>query len=383
MTRVFHNPVRVHFGRGAAERIGPETAGACIVVTTAGTARRGVVERLRRGLEGRIAAVYDGATANPTVAGVTQAAARLRGSEAGFVLAVGGGSAIDAAKAVAAQWNAPDAWLERHLRGGEPFPRPFRPLPIVAAPTTAGTGSEVTPWATIWDEASGAKYSLSHPALYPAQAFVDPELTLTQPPELTATTALDALSHAMESIWNRNANPVSSAVAEQAIAAIPEALAECLERPAAIEARERLQHASVLAGMAISGARTALAHSMSYPLTGELGVPHGLACSLALPEVLEFNAAAAENATRPIARALGARSAAEARWRLAEFLDAIGVGAMLRPYLEGRAAIRLKAALIHPGRAGNNLREADNQAAAALLNTALARYGIAARIAAE
>ena len=137
-------------------------------------------------------------------------------------MALGGGSVMDAAKVLAAADGDFDK-VRRHLEtgaGGEALGR----IPIIAIPTTAGTGSEVTSWATVWDTTAKKKYSLSRPNLYPEVALVDPALTLGLPRSVTVSTGLDALSHALESIWNVNANPVSSALAEVAAREVLEAL---------------------------------------------------------------------------------------------------------------------------------------------------------------
>jgi phosphonate metabolism-associated iron-containing alcohol dehydrogenase len=373
----FYNPVRIRFGAGESGRISAETEGTCCIVTSAGMLRRGVIERLQQSMGGRIRHVYASVEPNPTVHSVAEAAYGLLEHRADWILAIGGGSVLDTAKAVAAQANAPEGWIAQHLRNGAVFPAPFRPLPIIAVPTTSGTGSEVTPWATIWDEASGVKYSLSHASLFPVHAFVDPELTLSAPADLTIATALDALSHAMESIWNHNANPVSDALAARAIALIPAALRKCLADLSDFASRERLQQASLLAGMAISGTRTALAHSISYPLTGELRIPHGLACSLALPEILAFNGAAAPERVQAIVDALGATSVNEACDKLAQFLADIGMGILLARHASRASMMGIRTSFITASRSGNNIRVADQASAKGILDEALERCGVA------
>ncbi|MEA2650817.1 MAG: hypothetical protein QOI85_538, partial [Chloroflexota bacterium] len=281
----FSNPVRVEFGADALAGL-PDAVGErdCILVTSAGMASRGALREIEAGLADRIVATFSDVLPNPTIASCTMAFDALQGVEAGLLVALGGGSVIDTAKALAAQRAHPSGpgWLAGHLRDGRPFPEPFVPPAIIAIPTTAGTGSEVTMWATIWDDESATKRSISHPFLYPEAALLDPALTHSVPRATTVPAAFDALSHAMEAIWNRAANPVSDALAMRAIRLIPGALPRVLESPDDARAREALMSAALLAGLAISSTRTALAHSISYPLTAERGLPHGIACSLTL-----------------------------------------------------------------------------------------------------
>ncbi len=159
--------------------------------------------------------------------------------------------------------------------------------PIYAFPTTSGTSSELTHWATVWDNAAFIKHSLSDEILYPKEAFYDPRLTLSVPRETTIHTALDALSHSFESIWNNNANPISTHHALCAIEIILRDLSSLAENLHSIELRTSIMQASMHAGLAFSNTQTALAHALSYPLTMRFDTPHGLACSFSLPLLLD------------------------------------------------------------------------------------------------
>ena len=160
-------------------------------------------------------------------------------------------------------------------------------MPVTAIPTTSGTGAEVTPFATVWDSTTHKKHSLTGEHIYPTHALLDPELTLTLRRKETLYPALDTISHALESLWNKNRTPLSEAYATQALILANKALPIILEAPDNLEHRSRMQQASVLAGLAISQTRTAIAHSISYPLTSHFGVPHGLACSFTLPWLIK------------------------------------------------------------------------------------------------
>ena len=164
------------------------------------------------------------------------------------------------------------------LATGKPF-RPHRVKSLIAVPTTSGTGSEVTGWATVWHRAVGKKYSLHLPETWPEAAFVDPELVLSLPPGPTLAAGLDALSHALESIWNVNANPISDNHAVNAARAVLATLPKLMKNLGDVELRSRMAFAALTAGLAFSNTRTALAHSISYDMTIHHGLPHGIACS--------------------------------------------------------------------------------------------------------
>jgi alcohol dehydrogenase len=200
------------------------------------------------------------------------------------IVAIGGGSVIDSAKVFAAaggDFGRIKSFLEE--RNGADL---LSAIPIIAVPTTAGTGSEVTCWGTVWDAANGKKYSLARPNLYPALAVVDPRLMLGKPRSLTISTGLDALSHALESLWNRNANPVSANHAVFAARQVLDVLPRLVKDLGNIELRSLMATAALFAGLAFSNTKTAIAHSLSYPITLRHGVQHGIACSFSLPMVL-------------------------------------------------------------------------------------------------
>jgi phosphonate metabolism-associated iron-containing alcohol dehydrogenase len=200
------------------------------------------------------------------------------------IVALGGGSVIDSAKVFAAAGG--DFGNIRTFLESQKGAEQLSAIPLIAVPTTAGTGSEVTCWGTVWDEANGKKYSLARPNLYPTHAVVDPRLMLGKPLLLTTSTGLDALSHSLESLWNVNNNPVSANYAVSAARDILDVLPKLVKDLGNIELRGRMAMASLFAGLAFSNTKTAIAHSLSYPITLRHGVHHGIACSFSLPMVL-------------------------------------------------------------------------------------------------
>jgi alcohol dehydrogenase len=282
----YRNPVEITFGAGALDAL-PELIDGrgYALVTYPDPPFMSIAARLRELCGYPVLTVGDIAP-NPDMRLLDEQSARFAKAAARpeVIVALGGGSVIDSAKVFAA---APGrfAAVRRYLTTGLGADE-LTATPIIAIPTTAGTGSEVTSWATVWDTASGKKYSLARGDLYPAHAVVDPRLMLGKPRQLTISTGLDALSHALESLWNVNANPLSAqhavAAAREILAVLP-ALANDLQN---LELRTRMAQAALSAGLAFSNTRTAIAHSISYPLTLHHGVPHGVACSFTLPTVL-------------------------------------------------------------------------------------------------
>jgi phosphonate metabolism-associated iron-containing alcohol dehydrogenase len=289
MTARFHNPVDTRFGWGSLQELVSITENQKVTLVTFPEARAlGLIDRLQDLLGDRLIHVIEDVQPNPDVAQLRDTYERFwrEAGDCHTVVAVGGGSAIDTAKAliVGTESGRFDELLAL-LATGKPF-SPARSKLLIAAPTTAGTGSEVTPWATIWDAASHKKYSLHLECTWPTVAIVDPELMLTVPGSVTISTGLDALSHALESVWNINANPVSDTFAISAISDILECLPLLSRDLTNKELRSRMALAALKAGLAFSNTKTALAHSISYEMTLHHGLPHGIACSFTLPLVL-------------------------------------------------------------------------------------------------
>ena len=324
MTRRYHNPVAVRIGAGALAELPAVLAGRRAVLVTFPEAEGlGLVARIRALLGEGLAGVIDKIEPNPDVRTLAPMYARFWQEHAGCpaIVAVGGGSAIDTAKAlmVGTASGGFDELLALLSRGA-PF-KPPRTKALVAVPTTAGTGSEVTPWATIWEQATNRKHSLHLAETWPEAAIVDPELMLTLPATVTLQSGLDALSHALESIWNVNSNPVSDTFAVAAAREVLGTLPALMAAPSDIGLRERMSAAALKAGLAFSNTKTALAHSISYEMTLRFGLPHGIACSFTLPMVL--------------GRAIGARSDRDAVLASVFDGDLAGAPGRLDAFLRG------------------------------------------------
>jgi alcohol dehydrogenase class IV len=213
-------------------------------------------------------------------------------------------------------------------------------------PTTAGTGSEVTRWATVWDteEPVPRKRSLDEPWGYAERAFVDPELSASCPPQVLRDCALDALAHALEAMWNRHANPVSDALALRAAQRIVRHLPRALRGRADAADLQALSLAALEAGLAFSQTRTALAHALSYALTLEKGVPHGLACAMWLPVAWRMAQGHHARLDALLAQVFD-RPAAPGAEALAQWLVALGVPLDLHALGVADAELRVERAL--------------------------------------
>lgn len=327
MTARFHNPVDTRFGWGSLLELADITENQKVALVTFPEARGlGLVDRLQDLLGDRLVHVVEDVQPNPDVAQLreTYECFWQQAGDCDTVVAVGGGSAIDTAKAliVGTESGRFDELLAL-LASGKPF-TPARSKALIAAPTTAGTGSEVTPWATIWDSASHKKYSLHLECTWPKVAIIDPQLMLTVPGSVTVSTGLDALSHALESVWNVNANPISDTFAVSAIADILECLPLLKRDLFNPELRSRMALAALKAGMAFSNTKTALAHSISYEMTLHYGLPHGIACSFTLPLVLGLAWGRDESRDRTLQSIFG-NDLDKAQRQLREFLQNLDV----------------------------------------------------------
>ncbi|MEE8188176.1 MAG: iron-containing alcohol dehydrogenase PsrA [Kiloniellales bacterium] len=318
------NPVDISFGAGSLARVPALLGGRSYGLVTYGEPMFAELAGRLADLAGAPAITVDDIRPNPDFAGLGDSCARF--AEAAeppqVIVALGGGSVIDAAKVLAAS-NGDFARVRRYLETGEGA-RDLSALPIIAIPTTAGTGSEVTCSAALWDAKAGKKYSLALPGLYPEKAVVDPELHLGLPRALTISTGLDALSHALESLWNVNANPVSRALAVSAARDILDSLPKVVEDPGNIDLRTRVARAALMAGLAFSNTKTALAHALSYAITLRHGVPHGIACSFSLPLVMRAAIGVDGDCDRALQAIFGADLQAGAD-DLTGFLTGLGV----------------------------------------------------------
>ena len=303
------------------------------------------------------AVVFDRVEENPSTGVCMEGAALCREDGCDLVVAIGGGSPIDAAKAIAGL-ALNDGHCTEYF-GAEKFVNGV--LPLVLVPTTAGAGSEVTPFSVIIDEASNEKKTIAGRGLFAQVALLDPELTAALPRDVTIATGLDALSQAMEGIVSKKANPVSDALAVDAIPRIMANLPKAATNPQDLEARSEMLHAAMLAGIVVANCGTTLVHGMGYPYTIDFGIAHGLANALLLPPLFAHNAVAVPDRTSLVADALGLKRAAEIPGRFRDIVRELGVSPAARDHgvPEDRLAALSEAIASNPYRFRNQPGEVD------------------------
>lgn len=228
----------------------------------------------------------------PTVDGVEAALELARATRPDVVVGWGGGSVIDLAKSVAILLGSEHRVLDHLEVIGQGVPLPARSVPVIAVPTTAGTGAEVTANAPVLSPAHGVKASLRSPAMVPAVAVVDPELTLGCPPQVTASSGLDALTQCLEPFTSVLANPVSDALAREGLARCAAGLRAAYRDGSDLAARTDMSVAALLSGMALTSSKLGAVHGLAAPLGGLTGAPHGEACAAVLAATTEVNLAA-------------------------------------------------------------------------------------------
>ncbi len=317
------------FGNGAIKQLDKVLkrlkAKNVFVISDKGVAQAGILAKVTDELSkhGYETIVYDKAVPEPPVESVVEAYEFARAQmKTDCIIGLGGGSSIDLAKVVALLMEYGGHPTD-YFGGENLVPGPIAPL--IAIPTTAGTGSEVTSVAVVTDTENDIKVGISDNYLRPAVALLDPELTIGLPPYVTACSGIDALAHAVEAytakdfkyiqaqgnILFQGALPIADALAIYAIELIANSLAVAVQQGSNLEARANMLLGSLLAGMAFSNAGTALAHALAYPIGGKTKSPHGELTGLLLPYVMKYNAAVAQEKMAKIAMAFGIEKGAK------------------------------------------------------------------------
>jgi len=290
-TSTFRAPDVFLFGAGAFGQLGEQTSrlgGLAVLVTgRRAMAEAGFTDCAMSSLKaaGVQATVFDEVEPEPDVTTVDRLREVLVSGGAEVAIGLGGGSAIDAAKVAAGLFHETRPARDFH-EGAEPA-EPG--IPCVAVPSTSGTGSEMTGNGVISDRREGRKASIRHPGMVPAVALVDPEVTVPCPPQVTATSGMDALVQAMESYLSRHATPLTEAIALRAVAELAKALPGVVTRGDDLALRTAAAWGSAMAGLALSNARLGVVHGIAHPVGIRYGVPHGLVCGVLLPGALAFN----------------------------------------------------------------------------------------------
>lgn len=304
-------PVTISFGSGKRNTIFKkiEESGyqRGILVTSAHFERSGEAQKLLSDPRNHLIGSFTKFSPNPDVDEVDQLAKLLRKEKADFLIALGGGSVMDGAKAASSTALSGETIRTYHGTG---VSVPKEHLPMIAIPTTAGTGSEVTSVSVLTDRKEGKKAPIASDSFYPKYAVIDPELTFSMSPYLTACTGIDVLSHALEGYWSKGHQPVCDALAVYAAKLVFTNLKIAYQDGRNRMAREKMAEASVIAGLAFGLPKTTSSHACSFPLTNLYGIPHGEACGLTLDYFIRVNGKEDER-TQELARLLGFKDSGE------------------------------------------------------------------------
>lgn len=290
-------PVQIIFGNGKRKELKQYTQDMDRILLVAGPffSKSDFVEKLKQ--ECHIVAVFDHISPNPDVEEVNECSRLIREQNIDGIIALGGGSTLDLTKAASVAAEK----IEDYYGGEKTVPQSR--IPLIAVPTTAGTGSEVTSVAVLTDRKHGKKAPISSVYFFPKLAIVDPELTWTLSPYMTAVSGIDVLCHAVEGYWSKGHQPICDALAVHAVKLVLQYLPLAYRQPEDSLAREKMAEASVIAGLAFALPKTTSSHACSFPLTNLYGIPHGEACGLTLDYFIKVNSG--DKRTEELAKLLG------------------------------------------------------------------------------
>lgn len=301
----YKNPTQITYGVNALKEVKKIIDGQGIknvlIVTDPGLMKTGLIDDLLQYVNHVNYKIFSECQPNPTVSNCNNALDMLREVKADLVIAIGGGSSMDVAKAVSLL--ATNGGEIKEYEGIDTFNKDL--LPLIAIPTTAGTASEVTNFTVITDEEREYKFTVGGVRLAPKWAILDPMVTLTLPSHITAATGLDALVHAIESYTSKMANPITKTLAREAIRKISRNLRQAVYNGDTLKYRDEMLMGSLLAGLAFNNTRLGNCHALSHPVSAIYGVPHGVANAILIPHVMAFNILAVPELYADIAEDMG------------------------------------------------------------------------------
>ena len=287
----FRIPKDIVFGEKALEYLASLEGKKAILVTGGSSMKKfGFLDEAKKQLEkaNMEVEIFDGVEANPSVETVEKGAKAMLDFEPDWIIAIGGGSALDAAKIMWAFYEHPDLKFEDIIEPGT-IPTLRNKAKFVAIPSTSGTASEITAFSVITDTKKHIKYTLVSGEITPDIAILDPAIPAKMPKHITANTGMDVLAHAVEAYVSTGASPYTDALAIQAIRLVFDNLVETYNNGDNMEARNNMHNASAMAGMAFTNSSLGLVHSLAHKIGGEFGITHGLTNAILLPYIIQYN----------------------------------------------------------------------------------------------
>jgi len=335
----FYAPGKIIFGPGGlsqvgveAERLGSKTL---IVLGRSAMKKSGALDRLTHLLiENNLEyVIYKNVPSDPTVEIIDTGTGLARKEKCNLIIALGGGSVLDTGKAISAMVTNEGSVADYQEIEGKGRKFQHKPIPFIAIPTTSGTGSEATRNAVITNTKLGLKKSIRDLCLIPEVALVDPELTLSLPPHITAISGGDALTQCIESYLGKKSQEITDALAMHAIGLVGKSLVKAVKEGKNLEARKDMAMAALLSGLCLSNSGLGTAHALSHPLGVYYKIPHGLSCAVLLPYVMEYNQPVVTKKLAKIAECLGenisslseTEAAQRAVEKVKEILTAVGI----------------------------------------------------------
>ncbi len=356
----FQMPTRVIFSEGCIEQIGrisSEFNAKKVLIITGRKAMRqnGVIDRVIDLLKPIEVNSFEEVEPNPSFETIERARGIFRENNCDLVVGLGGGSPLDVAKVVAAIGKRDQSIADFFV---PPTKIDDKDFPMIAIPSTSGTGSEATPFSVATDMQQEVKKVATHSLLFPEVSLVDPSISKTMPRNVTAQTGLDAVSHAIEAYWAKKAQPITDAIALDALRHIFPNLRKACEEPSNSIARSEMALGSLEGGMALSNTMATASHAISFPLTAKFKIPHGLAVTLTLPLFLKFNAPSISNKITELFSIMNVKTEDEASEFLTQMMEDIGQPTRLSEFGIGKDDIPwIIENGFTPSRVANNPRE--------------------------
>ena len=348
----YHMPTKVVYGQNSLKVIDVYiNKRKTLLITSQGFVERGLIDKVVSYTD-NIVEVISSVKSHPEFIDIEKIYNQAHKNKFELIIAIGGGSVMDVAKFISVHNTNKDYQFVEDLTKEKIPKKDYKIIPIISIPTTAGTGSEVSPYSTIWDMQEKKKYSLSLPDLFCELAIYDPVLTLSAPKQITIQTGLDTLSHALESIWNKNASPITVSYAIQSAKLVMENLVKLSNDLNNLEYRSNMMKACLYAGFAFSNTQTSIAHAISYYVTANKGVDHGIACSFTLPGIIDNIAGKYNFVDNSIVEIFGELNSNKLRNLLRE----LNVSTEFQDYgIGSQELIELKKSLKNNKRAGNSI----------------------------